>query len=165
MTNADYWINKLGLSAHPEGGFYKEVYRSGEMYGGSTLPDRFSGDRCFATSIYFLLRSQDRSVFHRIKSDELWHFYAGTSLTLYVLNDQGMSTQILGSPEYNDGMLQVVIPANCWFGAIVNEPDSYVLSGCTVAPGFDFRDFEFATREHLLEKYPQLSDIILQLTV
>jgi predicted cupin superfamily sugar epimerase len=148
---------------HPEGGFYKEVYRSAESYQGK-LPDRFAGDRSFATSIYFLLRSEDRSVFHRIKSDELWHFYAGSSLTLYILSEQGLRTQILGSPENSDGSLQVVIPANCWFGALVNNARSYVLSGCTVAPGFDFADFEIAKRKDLVDQYPQYTDIILRLT-
>jgi len=164
MTNAAYWIDKLKLNAHPEGGFYREVYRSNELYDSSGLPTRFGGNRSFSTSIYFLLRSEDRSVFHRIKSDELWHFYAGSSLTLYQLDDNGLSTQVLGSPEYSIGSLQVIIPANSWFGALVNDPDSFVLAGCTVAPGFDFADFETANSNELLKLYPQHFEIINRLT-
>lgn len=163
-TDAAYWIDKLELNVHPEGGFYREIYRSDELYDGSKLPSRFVGNRAYSTSIYFLLRSTDRSVFHRIKSDEIWHFYAGSSLTLYQLDETGLSTQILGSPQTTEGSLQVIVPANTWFGALVNAHDSFVLAGCTVAPGFDFADFEIATRDRLLALYPNEFEIINRLT-
>src|SRR4051812_10566516 len=164
MKPVSYWIDLLKLNAHPEGGFYKETYRAQESIPTSGLPQRFKGERNFSTAIYFLLRSQDRSLFHRIKSDELWHFYAGTSLSIYVLHKQKLVVHKLGPDPEKGESLQVVVPANCWFGAQVEQPDSYTLSGCTVAPGFDFEDFEMASRTILLQEFPSFGDIIKQLT-
>jgi predicted cupin superfamily sugar epimerase len=164
MHTAEYWVKHLDLQPHPEGGFYKECYRSAGKISQGCLPGGFSGDRSFCTSIYFLLRSADRSLFHRIKSDELWHFYAGSSLTLYVLDERGLSTLVLGSNPEKGESLQVTIPANSWFGAKVNQPESYVLSGCTVSPGFDFNDFEMGTRQSLVNHFPAQQEIIEMLT-
>jgi predicted cupin superfamily sugar epimerase len=164
MQNAVYWVSHLELQEHPEGGFYKETYRSKGSVKQNCLPNEFSGKRSFSTSIYFLLRSSDRSRFHRIKSDELWHYHAGSSLTLFLLNEEGLTRLILGSNMAKNESLQVVIPANTWFGALVNEPESYVLSGCTVSPGFDFADFEIADRNQLLTKFPDHQAIIQTLT-
>jgi uncharacterized protein len=163
MKSAEYWINHLDLQPHPEGGFFKETYRSAGSVMKQALPE-FSGARNFSTAIYFLLRTQDRSLFHRIKSDEVWHFYAGSSLTLYVLSSSGFGSYKLGTNIENQESLQVVVPAGSWFGALVNEPNSYTLSGCTVAPGFDFEDFEFGKRELLLREFPQHKQIIEALT-
>jgi uncharacterized protein len=164
MINVDYWINHLNLLPHPEGGYYKEMYRSSEVISSSALPDRFEGDRHFSTAIYFLLRSEDRSVFHRIKTDEVWHFYQGSTLLIYVLHPNELKIFKLGSDLENGESLQVVIPANCWFGALVEKPESFALCGCTVAPGFDFNDFEMAKREDLLAAYPNEREIIQRLT-
>jgi predicted cupin superfamily sugar epimerase len=163
MKDADYWIDKLELKKHPEGGFYKETYRSAESILQMGLPPRFSGSRSFSTSIYFLLRSGDISAFHRIKSDELWHFHSGSSLSLYVLIDDLKVYRLGDNPDEGES-LQVVIPANCWFGAKVNDPDSYTLAGCTVAPGFDFSDFEMAKKETLIKTFPSQRSIIELLT-
>lgn len=164
MKRAEYWIEKLELKPHPEGGFYKEDYRSPELISKERLPARFAEARSVSTSIYFLLRSQDISTFHRIKSDELWHYHAGSSLSIYVIDKYKVSVHVLGADPDKGESLHVVIPANCWFGAKVNEADSYVLSGCTVAPGFDFADFELAKRSDLLSTYPQQESIIHLLT-
>jgi predicted cupin superfamily sugar epimerase len=167
MKTAQYWIEQLHLQQHPEGGFYKETYRAAELIPRSGLPTRFPADRTHATAIYFLLRAQDRSLFHRIKSDELWHYHAGGSLTIYVLHDGQCREHILGADIEKGESLQIVVPANCWFGARVNpEPSAqgYVLSGCTVAPGFDFADFELADRGALLKEFPDQYAIIRQLT-
>jgi len=164
MHNVDYWINHLELQPHPEGGYYKELYRSSESISSAALPDRFKGDRSFSTSIYFLLRSEDRSVFHRIKSDELWHFYQGSTLLIYILQENELKILKLGSNLEKGESLQVVIPANCWFGSHVEQQNSFALCGCTVAPGFDFRDFEMADRRDLLKKYPGLEKEIIRLT-
>ncbi|NOT75553.1 MAG: cupin domain-containing protein [Cyclobacteriaceae bacterium] len=162
--NAQYWITQLKLQSHPEGGFFKETYRSIESIWATALPDRYADSRSFSTAIYFLLRSEDKSLFHRIKSDEIWHFHAGSALTIYVLNKDGLSEQKLGPEPENGDSLQVVIPAGSWFGAIVNKPDSFTLAGCTVAPGFDFDDFELANSEKLLKEFPDHSQIIKKLT-
>jgi predicted cupin superfamily sugar epimerase len=164
MQNAPYWIDHLKLQQHPEGGFYKETYRSKGSVKQDCLPNEFSGERNFSTSIYFLLRSSDRSCFHRIKSDELWHYHAGSSLTLFLLSEDGLSRFLLGSNVEKNESLQIAIPANTWFGALVNEPESYVLSGCTVSPGFDFADFEIADRNQLLRQFPGHQAIIQTLT-
>ena len=164
MKTAHYWIEHLQLQPHPEGGFFRETYRAHENMLENELPDRFSGKRSFSTAIYFLLRSQDRSHFHRIKSDELWHFHAGTSLTLYLLRQDGLTKHILGTDIEKGESLQVVVPANTWFGAKVNDADSFTLAGCTVAPGFDFDDFELATRAELLQEFPDQKEIIKLLT-
>lgn len=164
MHPAEYWINALHLLPHPEGGFYKETYRSAEKTEHSNLPNRYNGDRNFSTAIYFLLRSQDRSVFHRIQSDELWHFYAGTTLLIYVFEDGTLKVYRLGTDVHQGDSLQVLVPAGCWFGAILENPDSYALCGCTVAPGFDFADFEMASQESLLTEFPKHKEIIFQLT-
>jgi predicted cupin superfamily sugar epimerase len=103
-------------------------------------------------------------MFHRIKSDELWHFHAGTSLSIYVLNNKKLIVHTLGSEPDKGDSLQIVIPANCWFGAKVNEESSYTLAGCTVAPGFDFQDFELADRAILLNEFPQHVEVINMLT-
>lgn len=164
MQPAAYWINHLDLMPHPEGGFYKETYRAAENIPAAALPGRFAGARSFSTAIYFLLRSQDMSLFHRIKSDELWHFHAGSTLAIYVLSETGLAIHKLGSRVDDGDALQVVVPANTWFGAKVIDGDAYTLAGCTVAPGFDFRDFEMATTSQLLKDFPKHHDIIKQLT-
>lgn len=164
MNKMEYWINQLGLLPHPEGGYYKETYRSSGTINHSALPDRFEGNRNFSTAIYFLLRSEDRSVFHRIKSDEIWHFYQGSTLLIYVLHEKQLHIHRLGSDLDKGDSLQVVIPANCWFGAHVENSESFSLCGCTVAPGFDFRDFEMGSREKLLREFPDFSVEIKRLT-
>jgi uncharacterized protein len=164
MNNVNYWINHLGLLPHPEGGFYKETYRSSETVASTALPDRFEGDRNLSTAIYFLLRSEDLSVFHRIKSDELWHFYQGSTLLIYVLNQNELQVHKLGTDLEKGESLQVVIPANCWFGSHVEKQDSFALCGCTVAPGFDFHDFEMADRKTLIKEFPGFEKEIIRLT-
>jgi predicted cupin superfamily sugar epimerase len=164
MKDAQFWIDHLQLTAHPEGGFYKETYRSKEYISMSGLPERFSGVRNFSTAIYFLLRGEDKSKFHRIKSDELWHYHAGDSLMIYVLEDHQLKTLRLGPNTDQGDSLQIVIPSGCWFGAKTEQPDSYTLSGCTVAPGFDFRDFELANRKLLMTEYPAYRQVIEMLT-
>lgn len=164
--DAGYWIEKLGLSVHPEGGYWAQTYRSHEWIAGPCLPDRFDGPRIFSSGIYYLLEGSQASVLHRIKSDELWHYYAGSSLTLYAIDAAGaLSEKKLGSDFDNMESFQVVVKAGCWFGAVVNDPSSYSLVGCTVAPGFEFQDFETGSRKELLEQYPRHGSIIERLTL
>ena len=151
------------MNAHPEGGWYKEVYRSSGSIPHKALPTEFTGSRSYCTSIYFLLEKGQISAFHRIKSDEIWHFYAGHPLNVHIIHPDGKPGLIKLGRNYDAGeSLQAVVPAGCWFGSFTEE--NYSLVGCTVAPGFDFGDFEMAERQILLEKYPDYSEIILKLT-
>ena len=156
MKDADYWIEKLGLVKHPEGGYYREVYRSSEIIPLDALPARYNGERSFSTSIYFLLREKETSRLHRLKSDELWHFYTGSPLNIHVIDPDGNHLAIkLGSDFEKGESFQYTIEKGCWFGATVNDPSSYSLAGCTVAPGFEFDDFEIGQREELIRLYPE----------
>lgn len=165
MQDAQYWIDTLKLEPHPEGGYFRETYRSQAVIPRSALPHSFRGDRSASTAIYFLLRDDNFSAFHRIASDEMWHFYAGSSLAVYVIDSEGRSTEIKLGPNPNRGeVFQAVVPAGCWFGSCLAAADTFALVGCTVAPGFDFNDFEMADRSLLLAAYPQHETLIRQLT-
>ena len=164
MQPAEYWIQHLGLKPHPEGGFFRETFRSAESVLKKDLPARFTGPRNFSTAIYFLLRSEDRSLFHRIKSDELWHWHAGSTLSIYVLDSIGLALYPLGDRPENGESFQLAVPANTWFGARMEQEESYALVSCTVAPGFDFEDFELADRETLIKEFPAHGEIIGMLT-
>ena len=163
--DSQYWIKKLDLQSHPEGGFYKETYRSEEYFAEDGLPSRFGGNRNYSTAIYFLLEKGNFSAFHRIRSDEVWHFYAGDGITIFMLRDDGeLETIHLGANPEKGEVLQTVVPAEVWFASKVSEPGAYGLVGCTVSPGFDFADFEMADRGELIRQFPQHKDIITALT-
>jgi uncharacterized protein len=160
--DAQYWINHLGLSPHPEGGYYRVTYKSDLTIARSALPSRYQGDRSASTAIYFLLDGRDFSAFHRIASDEVWHFYAGSSLVVYVIDPDGDYSELHlgdGSDEF-----QAVVKAGCWFASRVKDGAGFALVGCTVAPGFDFSDFELAVRPELVVAYPQHRELIEELT-
>ena len=164
IRTPEYWIEHLRLLPHPEGGYYRETYRSQQKISSEGLGTKFEGYRSVSTAIYFLLTGKDRSLFHRIKSDELWHFHQGSPLAIYVLTNRSLVTFKLGPNPQNEESLQIVVPANHWFGAIPLEMDSYTLASCTVAPGFDFHDFEMADRGKLLTEFPDHKNIINRLT-
>lgn len=165
MRRAEDWIKALELKRHPEGGFYREVYRSPERIPRAALPDRFDGDRSFATSIYFLLESDDVSALHRLRQDEVWHFYAGAPLSIHVIGeDRSLRTLTLGQDPSRGENLQSVVRAGSLFGAVVDRPESYALVGCTVAPGFEFDDFEMPDRRTLTDTYPEHRALIERLT-
>ena len=161
---AAFIIEKLGLKPHPEGGYFKEIYRSNDIIPHSALPKGFGGDRNFCTSIYFLLEGKDFSAFHRIQSDELWHFHEGCDVNIYELGKEGLVTHRLGGDFNRTSGYQCVINAGNWFASRPNEPDSYVLTGCTVSPGFDFADFEMAERTKLVSEFPACGALIKDLT-
>ncbi len=157
------WIRRLGLKRHPEGGYYRETYRSRETIAVRALPRRFAGRRCFATAIFFLLEGRDVSRLHRIRSDELWHYHAGGPLLLHLLSPAGQRRTLRLGPGRGE-TLQAVVPAGTWCGAHPLRPRSYTLVGCTVAPGFDFADFELAGRRRLLAGFPRHAPLIRRLT-
>lgn len=165
MTRKDFLIQELELNAHPEGGFYKETYRSEGSISENHLPEKFKGDRNYCTSIYFLLSSTDFSAFHKINQDETWHFYEGSSITIHQISPEGIYSKIiLGNNLLEKEMFQYTVKGGFWFGATVNKTNSYTLVGCTVAPGFDFNDFELANRIELQKKFPNHKRIIEELT-
>ena len=152
--DSNYWIQNLNLQAHPEGGWFKETYRSKETIDEEALPERFPGNRNFSTAIYYLLEKGNFSALHRIKSDELWHFYDGESLEIIEITPSGELTKhILGLDTDVGTLPQITIPAGSWFAA--RPLGSYTLAGCTVSPGFDFNDFEMASKKELTSKFPQ----------
>jgi len=165
MYTSKDWIQKLKLLRHPEGGFYKEVYRSTETISHKSLPKRFNGNRSISTSIYFLLENDQFSSFHRLESDEIWHFYAGSPLIIHIIaSDGSYRIEKLGLNIDEDQRPQITIPTGTWFAAEVIDKSSYSLIGCTVAPGFDFDDFELAERKSLINHFPHLETIINKLT-
>lgn len=160
MKDVAYWTKELALLPHPEGGFYKETYRSSH-----TVLDRNGNKRPASTGIYFLITSGNFSAFHKIESDEMWHFHAGTPLSVYVILPNGELEVLKIGPNPEQGeQLQAVVPAGCWFASRVDKENSFSLVGCTVSPGFDFADFVLAERESLTHQYPNHQDIIAQLT-
>ncbi len=164
MQTAEDWIDKLELAKHPEGGYFRETYRSKVSYQFRKSPV-FSGDRSYATSIFYLLRSGECSKLHRIKSDELWFFHAGSPLTVYIFHDIGLASSFTLDPA--EGNLHGIVPANTWFGARLHDvraQDSFALTSCVVSPGFEFNDFTFADPEALIRKFPQHRDLIIELT-
>lgn len=165
MKPANYWVEKYQMQTHPEGGYFIETYRSGEIISKTALPSRFSGGRSFSTGIYFLLENHHFSALHRIQADEMWHFYTGGPLNVYVIHLDGTLEIIKLGPNPDNGeVFQAVVPAGTWFGSKPAADSVYSLVGCTVAPGFDFTDFELAKRVDLLTIYPQHEEVIQLLT-
>jgi predicted cupin superfamily sugar epimerase len=163
--DARYWIEKLSLAPHPEGGFYRQTYKADLVLPHNSLPKHFTGPRTASTAIYFLLEGTNFSAFHRLRSDELWHFYIGAPVLVHVIADDGQLSQIvLGSDPEAGEVLQAVVKAGNWFASHVKDGESFALVGCTVAPGFDFADFELAKREELLPSYPKHRELIEQFT-
>lgn len=162
--NAEQIIKKLSLQKHPEGGYFNETYRANEIYTENNLPDRYIGNRNFSTSIYFLLKTNEPSMFHKILSDELWYFHLGSPIKIHLLNKEKNETIILGNDILNNEKPQCLIPKNTWFAAEVIEPENYSLVSCSVAPGFDFNDFQLAKRSDLLNAFPDYSHIIMKFT-
>lgn len=157
-------IEHYGMLPHPEGGYYKETYRATEQIPHNALPKRFAGSRHFSTAIYFLLEQGNFSAFHRIKSDECWHFYAGGTLLVYVIDETGLMQIIrLGNNILAGEVFQYVVPAGCWFASVPAEETAFSFVGCTVAPGFDFADFELADKNELIQQYPKHKEVIIKL--
>ncbi len=165
INNIKNIIDKLELLPHPEGGYFKETYRSDGVIDESNLDDTIEGKRNYSTGIYFLLTSETFSAFHRIKQDEMWHFYKGSTLKLHIISEKGdYSSILIGNDFDKEEVPQFTVKAKDWFAAEVIDTNSYSLVGCTVSPGFDFRDFEMPKREDLISKFPKHASIITKLT-
>ena len=158
-------IEKLQLQEHPEGGYFKETYRSHKTIPQNSLDAIYSGERSHSTGIYFLLTSEKFSAFHKINQDEMWHFYRGTPLKLHIISSDGAySFVIIGNQLEKGEVPQYTVTGGDWFAAEVIDENSYTLVGCTVAPGFDFADFVLPSAEELIQEFPQHEDIIHKLT-
>ena len=145
---ASVLIEQLHLKPHPEGGYYRETYRSAT-----------------STAIYFLLEGDNFSAFHRIQSDELWHFYTGHPVSVHVINPAGQHSEILlGSDPEQGQVFQAAVPAHHWFASCLKNPGAFALVGCTVSPAFEFADFELADRSELIAEFPQHQTLITRLT-
>jgi predicted cupin superfamily sugar epimerase len=166
MPPASFWIEKLQLSRHVEGGSFKEVYRSALILKKAILPTGFKNDRNVSTSIYFMLEQEQFSAFHRIASDEQWHFYYGGELHIYEIAPGGHLTihKLGNDAANNETSFQCVVNAGSWFASRPAEEAAYCIAGCTVSPGFDFEDFELAKRDELAATFPQHLALITSLT-
>ncbi len=159
-------IDHYALQPHPEGGWYKETYRSREKIGAAALPGRYSGNRSFSTFIFFLLEKGEFSAFHKINSDECWHFYAGDPMKVFIIEDDGTLSIIeLGNDPTKGQLFQYVVPANHWFASRPSPGSAFSFTGCTVAPGFEFADFELADADKLSAEYPQHEALIRELCI
>lgn len=165
MTTSKDFVRLLEMDSHVEGGYYKETYRSNLIIPSESLPNRFNGDRSASTHIYFLLEFGQCSKLHRIASDEHWHFYAGQTLEVYEIKQNGtLLVHKLGNRLDKGEQFHTVIESGSWFGSRCMVPHSFSLVGCTVAPGFDFQDFKMGDRDEMLKEFPHLESIILELT-
>src|ERR1700743_610561 len=161
MTTKGQLIASLQLQPHPEGGFFRETYRAGM----GVTPPGAGHQRSASTAIYYLLCDGAHSAWHRIKSDEVWHFYAGEPLLVHVLDENGqLVTHQLGNALTHPGtVFQAVVPAGLWFAAECADPATFALVGCTVAPGFEFSEFELADVDALRSAYPAQAEFITRL--
>lgn len=161
MNNALYFIKKLGLREHPEGGYFAEEYRS-------KIVIKSKGQfepRSLCSSIYYLLQGFQFSSFHALKSDEIWHFYSGSSMTLHIIENGGKLKEVRLGPNLEEGeTFQAVVKSNSWFAASVKARRSFSLVGCTVSPGYNIRDWKLGDRETLTKLYPQHAEMIQKYT-
>ena len=162
---AGEWIRHLQLQKHIEGGWYSEVYRSPFILETRSSSPILTADRSVCTHIYFLLEQNEFSTLHRIRSDELWHFYDGDNLIVYEIDASGKLTEHKLGKDIANGFLPFcMISKGNWFGARVASGGSFSLVGCTVSPGFDFADLELANAEMLIKQYPEHRELIKSLT-
>jgi uncharacterized protein len=163
--DASYWIKTLGLQRHPEGGHYREVYRSCETLQGKVLPERFSGDRSFGTAIYYLLEGREFSAFHQLKQDEVFHFYDGTPAIVYTLQSQGLVAYRLGRDPKKGQLPMLVLPSGTVFALELESHHGFALMGCTVCPGFDYKDLEILARDDLIRQFPEHFELVQRLSL
>lgn len=154
--NVQQLVDQYEMTAHPEGGYYKETYKSVKSVEGE--------DRKLMTVIYFLLPGNQVSKFHRIKSDEFWFFHHGSALTVHTLTAEGHTACKVGNNWSNEELPQLLVPADTIFGSSVDDQEGYAFVSCVVAPGFEFEDFELFTKEELLLQFPDFEKIIDKLT-
>lgn len=162
---ASEYIEALNMQKHIEGGYFCETFRSQYSVLSDNLLDRFSGKRTLMTSIYFLLEGKDISKLHKVRGDEIWFFHDGSPAIIEILNTNGsIDRMVLGTDVKSGQLPQIIIPADTWFTAKIAVENSFILLACTVAPGFEYDDFELAKPEKLLVEFPHLKEFILKTT-
>jgi predicted cupin superfamily sugar epimerase len=166
MMSAEEIIERFKLEPHPkEGGFYRETYRCDEGIGREALPERYEKGKPFSTAIYYLLTPDTCSALHRLPTDELFHFYLGDPVIMLELHPDGTSEVVVMGQEIDEGQhVQVIVPKGTWQGSILKEGGRFALLGTTVAPGFDFGDYEPGDRASLTGMYPDEENLIARLT-
>jgi predicted cupin superfamily sugar epimerase len=166
MISADEIIKKFNLKRLPEeGGFYAETYRSPERIPKTVLPIRYDSDKPFGTAIYYLLTPDTCSALHRLPTDEIFHFYLGNPAIMLQLLPHGSSRIVTMGHDIEAGQqLQVIVPRGVWQGSFLKEGGSFALLGTTMAPGFDFSDYETGDRKDLIERYSEHKELIMKLT-
>jgi predicted cupin superfamily sugar epimerase len=148
-----------------EGGYYRETYRAGEQLAATALPSRYGRAKALATAIYYLLTPQTCSALHRLPTDEVFHFYLGSPVQMLQLLPNGQGQVLtLGTDLAGGQRPQVVVPHGVWQGAYLIPGGAFAMLGTTMAPGFDFSDYEPADRAALLAAYPNYADLICRLT-
>nr|WP_321513434.1 cupin domain-containing protein [uncultured Pseudodesulfovibrio sp.] len=159
-------IDLLGLIPHPEeGGWFLETHRSNDFFTQDILPERYCGDRCHSTAIYYLLTPETYSHMHRLLTDEIFHFYAGDPCEMLQLHPDGSGRIItLGNDLLSGQKPQVKVPCSSWQGMRLLPGGTFALMGCTVAPGFEFADYSHGTRQALVAEYPEFKEQIVRLT-
>lgn len=163
MRSVEEIIELLQLKPHPEGGYFREIYRSEGMIKHKCLGPEYTGDRNYSTSIYYMLDGNSFSAFHKIVQDETWHFYDGSPLALHMITPLGYHIEVIMGPEIEKGQVfQYTVPGGTWFAAKPVETESYSLFGCTVSPGFTFADFRIGDRNELISLFPQYTDLITE---
>ena len=166
MPTADELIRHLQLQPHPkEGGFFRETYRAAESFAASALPPRYQGARSASTAIYYLLTPGTYSALHRLQTDEIFHFYLGDPLRMLQLFPDGSTRTIVLGPDLLGGQqVQVVAPRGVWQGSLLEPGGAFALLGCTVAPGFEYVDYEAGDRRMLSARYAAAAELIRRLT-
>lgn len=156
--DASYYIEHLNLAPHPEGGYYKSSFASNEEM------EVGAASRKLYTSIYFLLETGNVSHFHRLKSDEVWYYHAGSPLIVHMFDEDGDYTEMKLGLDFEKGEVpQAIVPKNSIFGSSIMDNNAFSLVGCMVSPGFDFEDFELFTQEELIKDYPDHVEVIKKL--
>jgi hypothetical protein len=166
MITAEQIKTLLNLKFHPkEGGYFVETYRSDETIPEGALPKRYRNNRSYATAIYYFITPESFSTIHRLKSDEIFHFYLGDPVEMLQLWPDGSGKMMtLGSDLLNGMKPQIIVPKGVWQGGRLILGGRYALLGTTVSPGFEFMDYEAGQRECLVESYPQFQNLIIALT-
>lgn len=165
MNSVDKIIKTLDLEPHPEGGYFKETYRSAGEIKEDRLNPIYKGKRNYSTCIYFLLTSNNFSAFHRIKQDEIWHFYDGSPIRLHIISEMGVHSEYIIGRNFSTGETpQLIVSGGSWFAAEVINKNDFSLVGCTVSPGFSFEDFELISRKELILKFPEHKSVITKFT-